>query len=134
MKKVITIVLVLGVIGAAVGYYMYQKPVDKMKSMSVDEKIEAQAMFEAFELDEAKANQRFLDKVVAVKGIVSKTTKDDDKATIFLETEDMLASIMCQMEDLNTSLPQEGEEVTVKGICTGYLTDVVLVRSIIMKK
>ena len=132
IKKIVIAVVVLGIIGAAIGYYMYQKPVDKMSSLSVNEEISAQDLFTAFESNEAEANKRFLDKVIAVKGTVTKISKDNEKASIFLETGDMLASIMCQLEDVNAKFPSEGDEVTVKRVCTGYLTDVVLVRSIII--
>ncbi|MEM9547048.1 MAG: hypothetical protein AAGA77_13790 [Bacteroidota bacterium] len=131
MKKIILALLVLGIGGASVGYYMYTKPVDKMNTMSVDETVSAEQIFTAFEEDEMKANEKYLDKVVVIKGTVTKTSKDAEKATIFLDTGDMLANIMCQMEDTQAVLPAEGETISVKGLCTGYLTDVVLIKGII---
>ena len=132
MKKVILSLLVLGIAGAAIGYYMYTKPVAKMKSMSVDETVTAEQIFTAFEEDEMKANAKYLDKIVVVQGTVIKTSKDVEKATIFLDTGDMLANIMCQMEDIESGLPSNGETVSIKGLCTGYLTDVILIKGIIL--
>jgi len=131
MKKIILILLVLGVIGGGVGFYLYNKPVDKMKSMSVDATLTAEQLFTEFEEDEMKANEKYLDKVLVVKGEVTKTSKDEEKATILLDTGDMLANIMCQMEDTEVDLPAEGDMVSIKGLCTGYLTDVVLIKGII---
>ena len=132
MKKILYAILLLAILGGGIGYYMYNKPVDKMASMSVDETISAEQLFSVYESDENAANARFLDKVIAVKGTVIKTTKDSEKATILLDTGDMLANIMCQMEDLDIELPAEGSTISIKGLCTGYLTDVVLIKGIII--
>lgn len=122
----------LGVLGAGIGFYMYNKPVDKMKTMKVDETISAEEFFTTYEEDEMAANKRFLDKVIEVKGTVVKSVKDDMKITIFLDTGDMLANIMCQMESQDIEIPADGSSVTIKGLCTGYLSDVVLIKSILI--
>ena len=132
MKKILIGLVLLAVIGACIGYYMYNKPVDKMAQMTVDESISAEQLFTNFETDEAAANQKYLDKVLVVKGEVVKTKKDESKATILLDTGDMLANIMCQMESLDVDLPENGSTVSIKGLCTGYLTDVVLIKGIII--
>ena len=49
--------------------------------------------------------------------------------SIYLDTSNDLSNIIFQLEKLDTSI-EEGQEVTLKGICTGYLMDVVLVRSV----
>ncbi len=132
MKKLLIAAAVLAIIGGSIGYYMYNKPVEKMEGMKVDENISATELFETYEADEMTANKRFLDKVIVVKGTVTKTTKDDGKSAIMLDTGDMLANIMCQMEDIDGDLPAEGATVTIKGLCTGYLTDVVLIKGILL--
>jgi len=132
MKKIIIAVVLLGFIGGGIGLYMYNKPVDKMNTMKVDETISAENLFTTYEADETAANSRFLDKVVVVKGKVIKSTKDDTKITVFLDTGDMLANIMCQMESQDINIPADGSTVTIKGLCTGYLTDVVLIKSILI--
>ena len=131
-KKLLLVAILLAVIGGSVGYYMYNKPVDKMASLTVSETVTAEKLFQDYEGDEDSANQKYLDKVVVVSGEVVKTSKDGDKATIALDTGDLLANIMCQMEDKNVDLPEDGSQVSIKGLCTGYLTDVVLIKGIIM--
>lgn len=133
MKKIILAILILGLGGAGIGLYLYNKPVDKMKSMKVDASVTAEQLFQDYELDESSANTKYIDKVLEVKGTVIKASKDSEKATILLDTGDMLANIMCQMEDISQELPEEDAEITVKGLCTGYLTDVVLIKAIIIK-
>lgn len=134
MKKILIGLVVLAICGAGIGYYMYNKPVDKMAKMDVDEKVTAEQLFAAYEGDEMAANKRFLDKVIVVEGEVTNTKTEDTKITIFLDTGDMLANIMCQMESSDIEPPKEGSKVTVKGLCTGYLTDVVLIKGILINK
>jgi len=133
MKKILITLLLLAVLGAGVGFYMYNKPVDKMHTRSIDETVTAQQLFTSYEADEMAANKRFLDKILIVEGEVIKTKNDDNKMTIFLDTGDMLANIMCQMESLDTETPKEGSKIAIKGLCTGYLTDVVLIKGILIK-
>ena len=132
MRRIIIAGLVLAVIGAGIGYYMYNKPADKMASMTIHETTSAAQLFQSYESDEAAANQKYLDKVVAVKGEVVKTMTEGGQTTVFLDTGDLLATIMCQMETADAASPKKGSTITIKGLCTGYLTDVVLVRSIIL--
>jgi len=133
MKKVIIALVLLGLAGAGIGFYMYNKPADKMEGLSVDANVTAQELFTAYEADEEAANAKYLDKVIQVTGKVAGTKKDEEKATILLDTGDMLANIMCQMESMDDALPNEGESITIKGLCTGYLTDVVLIKAIMVK-
>jgi len=132
MKKILIGLVLAAVIGGSIGYYMYNKPVDKMAQMTADENVSAEQLFTDYETDEMAANKKYLDKVLVVKGQVVKTKKDESKATILLDTGDMLANIMCQMENIDIDLPTEGSTVSIKGLCTGYLTDVVLIKGIII--
>ena len=133
IKKIIGLVIVLGLIGAIFGYQQYAKTLDKTADLKSDITLNAQDLFLAYESDESAANKKFLDKIVEVKGVVASTKEDDGKSNIYLETEDMLANIACQMENKLIKVPKEGTTVTIKGVCTGYLSDVVLVRAVLIK-
>jgi hypothetical protein len=132
MKKIILALFSFVAIGAAVGYYMYNKPVDKMAQMAVSDEVSAEDLFSAYEKDEAEANRKYLDKIILVKGKVLKSEEGEEKTTILLDTGDMLANIMCQMENKKLTLPEPNSIISIKGLCTGYLTDVVLVRAVIV--
>ena len=85
-------------------------------------------------MDEKKANAKYLGKIVEVSGIISEKTKDRiGNYNITLQGPD-LAGIGCEFEnkvqDKLANL-KEGQEVKIKGICTGVLMDVVLVDCVI---
>lgn len=90
--------------------------------------ITADSLFSAYSLNEKKANQLFLDKIVVVTGIISSVSKNQDgKTVVLLQTSDPMFGISCSMEQESIAL-KEGNTVSMKGICTGFLTDVVLIR------
>ena len=129
MKKILTLGVLLAMIGGAIGYYMYTKPLDSMESMETNLRITAEAFFAAFDNDETLANKLYLDKVVEVSGKVSKVENANNKTSIYLSTEEEMSSIIFQLEKSDPSI-KVGDSVTLKGLCTGYLMDVVLVRGV----
>ncbi len=98
--------------------------IEETKAISID----AVTLFNAFSQNEKKANADYLDKVLQVRGEVTNITTNADGITvILLKTDDMMFGINCTMEEKNSSI-KTGDQVTLKGLCTGYLTDVVLIR------
>ncbi len=136
MKKIAIIIGLLAVIGAGVGYMMYNKPHKDIKSTKADISISAEELFAAYESDESAANARFLDKMIEVKGKVLEVKTDEDGNTVVsLEGGGMMFGVICNLDALSEHKRTEfqtGEEVSFKGICTGLLMDVVLVRCVEM--
>lgn len=129
IKKIIYSVLIIGIIGASIGYYMYTKPLPGTESLKTNFSISSIDLLSEFEDDEEKANQKYLDKVIEVKGKVTKTNINNGITNVYLATENELSNIIFQLEKHDPTI-QKGQEITLKGICTGYLMDVVLVRSV----
>jgi tRNA_anti-like len=120
------------VISILVAYKMYTKP---HRSVEREKGIEVSAvqLFDQFEQNEVQANTKYLDKVIEVTGKVSEVgTNLDNKPIVMLETNSMLFGIRCTMADSLLAV-EPGATVTIKGICTGYLSDVVLTSGIIVE-
>lgn len=134
MKKLLLIGLGLAIIGSIVGYQMYNKPHEDIRSAQADVDIQATALFSAYEADENTANTEYLDKKIQVSGTVMKVETDDaGKVGVTLNAGGMLGGVVCKLDDLaehKRTEFAEGEEVTFKGICTGMLMDVVLERCV----
>lgn len=128
MKKVLLTLIVLALICGGVGFYMFNKPLESINSMKTDFSMAASELLTAFEDDETQANVKYLDKVIEIKGNVSKVDNKDGVVTIYLEADNPISNVIFQLEDSETQI-QKGQEITLKGICTGYLMDVVLVRA-----
>ena len=121
--------LLMGIIGGSIGFYMFNKPLESIASMKSDYQMEASVLLAAFENDENIANGKYLDKVIEVKGQVEKVEEKDGNVTIYLDANNPLSNVIFQLEKSNSTM-NKGDQVTLKGICTGYLMDVVMVRAI----
>ncbi|MCB0560905.1 MAG: hypothetical protein H6573_19535 [Lewinellaceae bacterium] len=135
MKKLIGIGLLLALLGVGVGYFMYNKPHQNMEKAEADMTLESTALFSAFEANEAEANEKYLDKVIKISGTVKEVNTDEEgNISLTLESGNELFGVICQMDNLTKQEKTDfkiGEQVTLKGICTGMLMDVVLVRCVV---
>ena len=136
MKKLLAVGLFLALLGLGTGYFIYNKPFKNMARAEADVALNAPDLFSAFEADESAANQKYLDKVIKVTGTVKEVSKGDDgNISVTLETGNELFGVICQLDNLSKQEKtdfQPGEKVTFKGICTGMLMDVVLVRCVLV--
>lgn len=134
MKKIIILggVLIL-LVGGIFGYLQYHKPHLDMEKTSADYSLTAEALFDSFEQDEQVAEEKYLDKILSIKGTIREITSGEDSRNLVLETNDMLSGVICEFLDPSVLDDlEEGQTVEVKGICSGKLMDVIIVRSILV--
>jgi hypothetical protein len=130
MRKVIFILLALGVLGAGFGYYMYNKPVASLAKKKADVKVTAAQLIADYEANEQAANDKYLGKVIEVSGKITDVTTEEGKLKIHIETSNPMSLVICEMEDnKDGGAPKTGDEAVIKGMCSGYLSDVILVQS-----
>lgn len=125
-------ILFLGITGAYTGYKMWTKPhrnVAKAKA----EVISTAQLAADYESDEQSSNQKYLDKILQVSGEVDDITKNQLGQTIVVVKGTDMCGVRCTIEDKKNTEVKPGSFVSLKGICTGYLTDVVLVRCVFAK-
>ncbi len=138
MKKYLIYIILLGLIGAGFGFYIYNKPHKNIKNIKVDFKIEASQFLAAFEENESEANTKYLDKIIEVRGTVREVNSDEEgNISVILDSENELSGVICQLDNLTTHKRTNfnpGENVAFKGICTGMLMDVVMVRCVEVQK
>jgi hypothetical protein len=132
MKKLLIILLFSGIAAAMTFYILYNKPHrDPANETSIQ--ISAEELFTAFNEDETNANTLYLDKVLEVKGkILEVTTNQDQMTVVVLETNDPIFGIRCSMSkstDVSVS-----DFIIVQGICTGYLSDVIITNAFLKQK
>jgi hypothetical protein len=137
MKSKITLtVLIILVVAAGIIYTMYNKPHRNIANEIPSEQISAKDLFEAFNTNETEANTRFLDKTLVVQGVVvEKSENPDGSYHCLLESDDMMFGISCFFDsDQGEAFSKlsEGDELRIKGLCTGFTSDVVLNHSTII--
>lgn len=134
MKKVLRYGLPLLLIGILAAYFIYNKPHKNMTKTEADISVSAFDLFTEFEQNEAKANEKYLEKVILVEGeIRDVSTNETGNVSLTLKSSSDMFGVICQMDDLTEHERTDfsvGETVSLKGICTGMLMDVVLVRCV----
>lgn len=117
------------IIGVAVLLYTFRKADISVESKKADAEIDAVALLDAFETDESKANELYLGKVISVTGKVESVSQDSIGISVYLKEEDDIAGVLCTFDKTSdVSAIETGSIAEIKGICTGYLMDVVLNR------
>ena len=128
MKKILIIVLILAAGAASYGYYLYNKPRSGVSEMKTAYVTDAKSLFSEFSTDENSANAKYLGKAIEVSGMV-RSVDIDDRGTmnVAIETDEM-GAVNCQFEKKD-QMPEvtAGKNVKIKGVCSGFLLDVVLV-------
>jgi len=96
--------------------------------------IDAVSLVKEFEQDEAKAYKQYNGKVLSVKGHIIRIEKSGETEKLTLGTNNSMSGVICELQ--TSELPKLKElvttqEVRIKGICTGMLLDVILVRCVL---
>jgi hypothetical protein len=135
-KKLILFGVVLCILViAATGFYWYQKPRSSLTNIKPDYTLTAKELYEAFQQDEKKANQKFLEKVIQVTGTVDNVQSTDTTISLVMTGGEM-GGVNCSVRRNNKTqetVPVKGANIKVKGRCIGFLMDVNLVDAIIEK-
>lgn len=132
-KILLLIALLVAVAGGVYAWAEYNRTVASTSDIDAKEHVSAEALLSAFTADEQAATARFVgttEQVVEVSGTIrSMEPVGAEMTNVVLETGNDLAGVVCEFA--NNELHPEwrsGAQVKVKGICTGILMDVVLVR------
>ncbi len=112
-------------------YYVWNKPArDVATELGI--RITATAMFDSFTNNERAANISFLNKTIEVTGNVTEVKfNQSGKTVIYLKSADPMFGVNCTFKQ-NPGKISKGENIIFKGICTGYLSDVILNEGILI--
>jgi hypothetical protein len=118
--------------GISYGLYIWNKPprdVSDEKSI----KITAVAIFDSFTNNEQAANKLYLNKAIEVTGKVTSVQKNQDgKTVVILQSDDPVYGVNCTFKQ-DPGTIDNNNLITFKGICTGYLSDVIINEGILVK-
>lgn len=118
-KKLLLALVLLIAIVLVVGAYQWFKPARNVQNETAVT-ITAPNLYKAFQANEKEPE--YLDKAVQVSGVISETSTNQKGQTVcYLETGDAMAIINCTFSNKASIKP--GEQITVKGRCTGYVGD-----------
>lgn len=129
--------LFLGILFLAGLYFRYM-PDKNYSKVKADYTLQATALLSEFEKNEAKANQKYMDKVIEVNGIIAEITKDQKGATVVaLRNTEAFSGVLCTLQESSDEAIQKyaiGKSIKIRGVCTGMLMDVVLNKCVVIKE
>lgn len=133
-KRVLFFVLaILCLLIAGWAYYLYQKPRAGVTGTKADFAISAPALYKEFTMNEEAATKKYVDKVLQVTGKVQQIDSMQGNVNVILYADVADGGVNCTFAG-NENIPKAGEEVVIKGRCTGFLMDVSLVDAELEKK
>jgi len=133
-RVVVTMAVIIVVITGIYGYKEYTRKLPDTHTLKATFKLTAGDLLRQFEADEFKATAQYSDRVIMVQGIIGSIQTSDFGGTIFLNNENSITSVICQFDQKDfKEIPEmhKGESISIKGICSGYLMEVVMVRCVI---
>ena len=137
MKKLVLLLIPIGLGLAA--YYFYseynRKPaaMTELKSVNI---FTSEELYSEFKNNEASSNEKYLNKPIEVIGKAIAVNKGDDGVTtVTIDSGDPMGVISCEVANTElqkTAIIAAQDNIRIKGICTGFLTDVILKNCVII--
>jgi DNA/RNA endonuclease YhcR with UshA esterase domain len=133
MKKhnIVIVILIVGFVGVFVAYKMYNKPHVNVVDTKSDVTLSASKIMNDFSSDENAANKLYLEKIIKIDGTISELNMEKEMGIITLKTTNDFGSVLCHLSQEGLKKMNSikvGEIITIKGICKGFLMDVILVK------
>lgn len=123
--------------GGLILLFLFYAPEKNLQRETADLQISATELFTQYEANEAAGNQKYIDRIIDVTGEVAEITTDEEGSpVVILREADAFSGVLCTLKDSERSAVNEltiGEQVTIRGFCTGMLMDVVLNKCVVIK-
>lgn len=138
VKILLLFLLILAAIGAISYFSFMNAPKASSEGKNADYTIAATELFQQFEADETASNTRYIGKIVEVSGTIGDITEDENGAPVILleAGEDGFGGILCTLEGSQKEKTKGlsiGQNIKIKGVCTGMLMEVVLNKGVLIE-
>ncbi|HET9824862.1 MAG TPA: hypothetical protein VFP87_05980 [Chitinophagaceae bacterium] len=137
-QKIFVGLAIFFVVGSLYGYKQYNRTNKDLARAKPDVQITSTDLIRSFEADEKSANQRFLDKILAVTGKVKDIMKDEKGYfTLVLGEGNAMSGVRCSMDTTYTrdiASIKTGNEIIIKGACIGFNADELLGSDVILNR
>ena len=134
MKKFIYLFVLLAIIAGGIYYYsfVYSKTHHRNAQAESSLIISSDALTNEYQTNEQAANAKFLNKAVEVTGSILSISKNQaGQTTILMGKADAFSNVSITLSNTEPITYKAGDIITVKGVCTGNLSDVVINEGVI---
>ncbi|WP_299601558.1 hypothetical protein [uncultured Aquimarina sp.] len=96
--------------------------------------LSSTSLVASFSTDEQSANDSYKNKILEVTGSIKEISYLNNRSTLILEGNTKTSSIICDIQPnhkMKLKKLREGDTITIKGVCKGYLKDVILLNCVL---
>jgi hypothetical protein len=137
IKVALFFVIFIAIAAILAALYYYNLKATDMTKAKPDFIITASALQKAFEEDETRASVIYINKILEVTGnIASVKPADNSVVSISMVTGSEMSAVICTFPAVSDpSVFRVGDQITIRGECSGFLMDVLLNNcALILKK
>lgn len=134
MKKIIYILIAIILVAGSAYYYtfIYSKNHHRNAQEETGIVISSDSLVAAYQTNETEANKKYLNKAVEVTGSIISINKDQtNHITVVLGKADAFSNVAITLTNTTPIQNKIGEVITIKGVCTGNLSDVIITEGVI---
>ena len=132
IRYIIIALALLALILFLVTGHVLNKPSALVVEGDAEFNMPAHILFAEFDENETEANDKYLNKIISVNGQITDISGPDSTGFKITLKGDGLFGVICEFpHSADSHSLSIGDSVTIKGLCTGKLMDVVMVKCII---
>ena len=133
-NKIIIAIALIAAIAFGVYYYVfvYSSQHRRQVQSEIGIVITSDSLVAKYQADEKLANSIYLNKAVVVTGnLLSIDKNQEGKTTLVIGRTDSFSNVSITMSSNLPIAQKVGESITIKGLCTGALSDVVITDGVV---
>ena len=133
-NKIIIVIALIAAIAFGVYYYVfvYSSQHRRQVQSEIGIVITSDSLVAKYQADEKLANSLYLNKAVVVTGnLLSIDKNQEGKTTLVIGRSDSFSNVSVTMISTAAITQKVGESITIKGLCTGALSDVVITDGVV---
>ena len=133
-NKIIIAIALIAAIAFGVYYYVFVYSSQHRRQVQSETGIviTSDSLVAKYQADENLANSLYLNKAVVVKGNLLSIDKNQEGKTILvIGRTDSFSNVSVTMISTAAIIQKVGESITIKGLCTGALSDVVITDGVV---
>ena len=134
MKKIYYLIVFIIAFAVAAYYYTFVYSKNHHRNAQTESAIiiSADSLTAAYQNNELTANKQYLNKALEVTGTIISINKDQaNHITLLIGKADAFSNVSVTLTSSSPINNKPGETITVKGVCTGNLSDVIINEGVI---
>ena len=133
-NKIIIVIALITAIAFSAYYYIFIYSSNNHRQVQSETAIAitSDSLVAKYQADEKLANSLYINKAVVVTGVILSIDKNQEgKTTLVIGRSDSFSNVSVTMISTAPITQKVGESITIKGLCTGALSDVVITDGVV---